>query len=595
MTDQNQSDLTKAKAHTSLKSLKPLIPYALRYRGRILAALIALMIASGTTLVIPLAIRRMIDFGFSTEGAGLINDYFSGMILVVGILAAASASRYYIVMTLGERIVADIRIAVFDHLTRLDASFFDQVKSGEIVSRLSADTTQIKSAFGASASVALRNAVLFFGAGAMMIYTSPRLAGLVALAIPAIVLPLVASGRSVRQRSRDAQDRLADASAYATEAIGAMRVMQAFVAESATLKRFADAAEHAFFTARSALRARALLTGVAIFLIFSSVVGILWYGAQDVLTGRITAGTLSQFVLYAVFAAGALGELSQVWSEISSAAGAAGRLADILAVEPKIKSPKDAKTLPVPPLGIIEFDKVSFAYPARPDEPIIHDVSFAVKKGERVAIVGPSGAGKSTIMQLALRFYDPAQGRVLIDGIALPDIDPRHVRERIAFVPQDTIVFGASIAENISYGRPDASREDIIQAAKLAAVDSFVSPWPEAYETRVGERGMTLSGGQRQRIAIARAILKDAPILLLDEATSALDAESETLVQDALDRLMQGRTTIVIAHRLSTIISADRILVMDHGSIIETGTHAELVAKGGLYARLAALQFEAGA
>lgn len=594
MTDQTQTDAEKSKPRTSLKALKPLIPFALRYRGRIIAALIALIIASGTTLVIPLAIRRMIDFGFSTEGAGLINDYFSGMILVVGILAAASASRYYIVMTLGERIVADVRTAVFDHLTRLDASFFDQVKSGEIVSRLSADTTQIKSAFGASASVALRNAVLFFGAGGMMVYTSPRLAGLVALAIPAIVLPLVASGRSVRQRSRDAQDRLADASAYATEAIGAMRVMQAFVAESATLKRFSDAAENAFLTARTALRARALLTGVAIFLIFSSVVGILWYGAQDVLTGRISAGTLSQFVLYAIFAAGALGELSQVWSEISAAAGAAGRLADILAVEPKIKAPKQPKLLPSPSLGTIEFDAVSFAYPARAEEPVIRNLSFKVAKGERIAIVGPSGAGKSTIMQLALRFYDPTQGRVLIDGIALPEVDPRNLRERIAFVPQDTVVFGASIAENISYGRPNATHDEIVNAAKLAAVDSFVSTWPEAYKTRVGERGMTLSGGQRQRIAIARAILKDAPILLLDEATSALDAENEGLVQDALDRLMQGRTTIVIAHRLSTIVSADRILVMDNGAIVEDGTHAELVTKGGLYARLAALQFETG-
>ena len=595
MSEQTPTDAGKSKPRTSLKALKPLIPFAMRYRGRILAALVALVIASGTTLVIPLAIRRMIDFGFSTEGAGLINDYFSGMIIVVGLLAAASASRYYIVMTLGERIVADIRTAVFDHLTRLDASFFDQVKSGEIVSRLSADTTQIKSAFGASASVALRNAVLFIGAGTMMVYTSPRLAGLVALAIPAIVLPLVASGRSVRQRSREAQDRLADASAYATEAIGAMRVMQAFVAESSTLKRFSDAAENAFVTARTALRARAVLTGIAIFLIFSSVVGILWYGAQDVLTGRISAGTLSQFVLYAVFAAGALGELSQVWSEISAAAGAAGRLADILAVEPKIRAPQNPKSLPSPPLGTIEFDAVSFSYPARADEPVIRNLSFKVAKGERIAIVGPSGAGKSTIMQLALRFYDPDQGRVMIDGIALPDIDPRVLRERIAFVPQDTIVFGASIAENIAYGRPDASQNEIVNAAKLAAVDSFVSNWPDAYETRVGERGMTLSGGQRQRIAIARAILKDAPILLFDEATSALDAESEVLVQGALDHLMQGRTTIVIAHRLSTIVSADRIFVMENGAIVETGTHAELVAKGGLYARLAALQFETGA
>jgi ATP-binding cassette subfamily B protein len=497
-------------------------------------------------------------------------------------------------MTLGERVVADIRTAVFDHLTELDAGFYDTVKSGELVSRLSADTTQLKSAFGASASVALRNFVLFLGAGGMMVYTSPRLSALVALAIPLIVLPLVASGRSVRDRSRLAQDRLADASAYATEAIGAMRVMQAFVAEKLTMQRFSEAAEDAYETARIATRARSLLTGIGIALVFSSVVGILWYGAQDVLAGRLSSGTLSQFVLFAVLAASSLGELSQVWGEISAAAGAASRLAELLALVPSIRTPEHPVSLPVPSPGTIEFHNVAFAYPSRPNEKVLDGVSFTVKKGERVAIVGSSGAGKSTIMQLVLRFYDATEGDIVMDGVPLREADPRAVRSRIAYVPQDSVIFGASIAENIRFGRPDARDEDVKAAAKRAIVDDFVAQWPEAYDTRVGERGVTLSGGQRQRLAIARAILKDAPILLLDEATSALDAESETLVQSALDHLMEGRTTIVIAHRLSTIVTADRILVMEHGRIAEEGDHATLVAKGGLYARLAALQFEAG-
>ncbi len=575
----------------SLKALKPLIPFALRYKGRIAAALVALVMASTATLIIPLAVRRMIDYGFSAAGADLIDRYFLVMIAVVSMLALASASRYYLVMTLGERVVADIRIAVFAHLTKLDAAFYDMTRSGEIVSRLTADTTQIKSAFGSSASIALRNFVLFIGAISMMVITSPHLSGLVLVAIPVIVLPLVLSGRAVRRRSRDAQDRLADASAFATEAIGAMQVTQAFTAEGATRSRFNLAVEDAFATARDSTGARALLTAVAIFLIFTSVVGVLWWGAQEVLTNRMSGGRLSQFVLYAVFSAGALGELSQVWGEISAAAGAAGRLADILSIAPRIQAPAQPLALPSPPLGTLAFDDVEFAYPGRPEQPVLQGVGFSLKQGERVALVGPSGAGKSTVMQLILRFYDADRGTVRIDGCDVRAVDPAALRDRLSYVPQESVIFAATIRENIRFGRPDATDSQIEAAAKLAEVDRFVREWPEAYETMIGERGVTLSGGQRQRIAIARAILRDAPILLLDEATSALDAESETLVQAALDGLMEGRTTLVIAHRLATVLGCDRILVMEHGRIVEEGTHATLVAKGGLYARLAELQF----
>ena len=425
----------------------------------------------------------------------------------------------------------------------------------------------------------------------MMVITSPHLSGLVLVAIPVIVLPLVLSGRAVRRRSRDAQDRLADASAFATEAIGAMQVTQAFTAEGATRTRVNHAVEDAFATARDSTGARALLTAVAIFLIFTSVVGVLWWGAQEVLTNRMSGGRLSQFVLYAVFSAGALGELSQVWGEISAAAGAAGRLADILSITPRIEAPAEPLPLPNPPLGTLAFDQVEFAYPGRPDQPVLQGVGFALKQGERVALVGPSGAGKSTVMQLILRFYDAGRGEVRIDGCDVRAVNPSALRHRLSYVPQESVIFAATIRENIRFGRPDATDAQIEAAAKLAEVVRFVREWPEAYDTMIGERGVTLSGGQRQRIAIARAILRDAPILLLDEATSALDAESETLVQAALDGLMEGRTTLVIAHRLATVLGCDRILVMEQGRIVEEGTHATLVAKGGLYARLAELQF----
>jgi ATP-binding cassette, subfamily B, bacterial len=581
-----------AERRANLRPLLSLLPYVKRYRGRAVAALAALILAAVTTLVVPIAVRRMIDFGFSARGLALIDSYFLVMIGVGAVLALASALRYYLVTTLGERIVADLRGDVFAHITSLSAAFFDEAKTGELISRLTADTTQIKAAVGSSISVALRNLVLFIGASVMMVVSSPRLSAFVLAAIPIIVLPLYAFGRAVRRRSRFAQDTLADASAYAAELISAVRVLQAFTNERLGIARFRAAIERAFAAARGSIRARAVLTAIAIFLVAASVIIVLWIGAQDVIAAKMTAGRLGQFVLYAVLAAAALGSLSEIGGEVAQTSGAAERLFELLAVKPAIAVPPHPRPLPLSGRGEVTFSDVRFSYPTRANVAALDGVSFRVNGGEKVAIVGPSGAGKSTIFHLLLRFYQAASGNIALDGVPLAEADPGELRARIALVPQDSVIFAASVRENIRFGRPDASDAEIARAAGHAHAAAFIAALPGGFDAQVGERGVTLSGGQRQRIAIARAILRDAPLLLLDEATSSLDAESETQIAAALGELMQRRTTLVIAHRLATVLSCDRILVMDEGRVVEEGTHQSLVAAGGLYARLAKLQFQ---
>ena len=601
MSDQKPSPVTSQRYGTqreksgNLRPLVRLVPYLRRYKAHIVAATAFLLIAAATTLALPTAVRRMIDHGFGANDATLINQYFSFLIILALILAAASALRYFFVIAIGELIVADLRRDVFDHVMRLSPGFYDTAQSGEIVSRLTADTTQIKSTFGATASLALRNFILGIGALGMMIVTSPALSAIVVAAIPIIIVPIVYFGGRVRARSRLAQDSLAEASAFSTEAVSAVRTYQEFTNEDLAANRYANAVSKAFNAARGSIAARATLTALAIFMIFSSIVAVLWIGARSVLDGSMSGGTLSQFLIYAVMAAGSLATLSEVWGEIQMAAGAAERLSELLDEEPEIVDGGKACPLAFGKSPIIGFEHVGFSYPTRLEQPALQDFSLSVKNGESLALVGASGAGKSTIISLLLRQYDPQTGRITLGGTDLRDFNVQELRQHMAIVPQDPVILSGTVFENIAFAKKDASPSEVEAAARAAQAHQFITDLPEGYYTQVGERGITLSGGQRQRVAIARAILRDAPILLLDEATSALDAESEALVQKAIGTLMKGKTTLVIAHRLATIRRADRILVMDQGEVVEEGTHDTLSGiKGGIYARLASLQFNNG-
>ncbi|WP_317993888.1 ABC transporter transmembrane domain-containing protein [Bartonella gliris] len=572
-------------------SLSTFGPYMMRYRWLFIFAFLALSVAALITLALPVAIRQMLDHGFSSSSHGNINFYFGILFVLALLLALASACRYYCVITLGERIVADLRRDVFFHITQLSPAFFDHSHSGELVSRLLTDTTQIKLAVGSTASIALRHLIVVVGAIVMMVITNAKLSSLVLLAIPFVAIPLVVFGRKVRTRTRAAQDRLADANALATEQVSAIRTVQAFTAEKLISARFSKLIERAFETARASVILRSFFTGFSIFLVFSSVVAVLWIGSRDVLNGTMSGGTLGQFVLYAVFGASTFAQLSEVGAELMQAAGAAERLAELLQEQPTVATPKVPLPLIQPVQGAIVFDHVDFTYPSRPQEKILHSLSFYVNPGETVAFVGASGAGKSTIFSLILRFYDPTSGKIRFDGVEINRLSLRDLRSSISYVPQDVAIFDGTLRDNIAFGSENVSEEQIIAAAKTANAFEFIKALPNGFDTEVGERGTMLSGGQKQRIGIARAVLKNAPLLLLDEATSALDANSEMLVQEALDGLMQNRTTLVIAHRLATILKADRILVMDKGALVEEGTHTQLIAKNGIYAHLAKLQF----
>ena len=588
---QMEEDAKRRPRARSLRPLRALIPFISQYPGRVLAAFLALLAATAATLAMPIAVRFMIDNGFSTEDASSIDRYFLAMLVVAIVLGLASAMRFYFVSWIGERVTADLRAAVYNHITTLSPAFFEVTRTGEVLSRLTADTTLIKTVVGSSASIALRNLFMFVGSAIMLVYTSASLAGLAALTLPAVIVPVIVFGRMVRRLARASQDRIADTASHATETISAMQTVQSFNHENEDRRVFSNAVEGSFDTAKLRILARAGMTAIAIVLIFAGVTGILWLGAQSVLDGTMSGGTLAQFILYAVLCATSIGALSEVWGEVQLAAGATERLVEILDVEPVIQPPANPKLLPQPARGEIAFDGVTFHYPTRPEISALSGFSLAVVPGETVALVGASGAGKSTVFQLLSRFYDPQNGCITIDGVALPEMTPQTVRGALAVVPQETVVFAKTVMDNIRFGRPEASEAAVIAAAKAAQADEFISRLPQGYATELGERGVTLSGGQRQRIAIARAILRDAPVLLLDEATSALDAESETLVQKALGNLMEGRTTLVIAHRLATILKADRIIVMEGGKVTAQGKHHELLAQGGLYARLAELQF----
>ena len=561
------------------------------YKNTIVKAFVALVVAAASTLAIPQAIRRIVDMGFSSVSIEFINLYFLALLGIALVLALATFARYYFVTWLGERVVTDIRSAVFAKVLTLSPVFFENNRSGDILSRLNTDTTVIQSVVGSTASVALRNLLTLIGGLMMMLYTNWQLTGYVFMALPFIVAPLILLGRKVRGLSRISQDKLADSSATASETISAVQTVQSYTQEIFENNKYSGYIETAFDAAVERTRMRAILTFLIILLVFGAVDLVLWLGARDVIAGNISGGELTAFIIYAVLVAGAMGALSEVYGELQRAAGAAGRCLEIIATESEIKAPDCPETFPVPATGRLNFDNVTFAYPSRSTEKILEEFNLDVKGGETVAIVGPSGAGKTTVFQLLQRFYDPLVGKILIDGVALVDADPVEVRKHLGVVSQESMIFAASIAENIRYGNQDATDEMITAAAKAARADEFIDRLPEGIDTFLGERGTRLSGGQRQRIAIARAVLQDAQILLLDEATSALDAENEKLVQQALEKLMQNKTTLVVAHRLATVLKADRIVVMDHGKIVESGNHEELMQKEGLYAHLAGLQF----
>ncbi|WP_457646809.1 ABC transporter transmembrane domain-containing protein [Profundibacter sp.] len=586
-------DMDKREKSKKVSALAGLVPFLRPYKMMVVLSGIALVFTATISLILPMAVRRVVD-GFGEDNATLLDQYFGAALAIAAALAIGTGLRYYLVTRLGERVVADIRKAVFDRVITLSPAFYERIMTGEILSRITTDTTVIQSVIGSSVSVALRNVLLLFGGMGLMLYTSAKLTGLVLLIVPAVIIPIIVLGRRLRKLSRENQDWIAASSGSASESLGAVQTVQAFTQEKATARGFDDVTEKAFTAASRRIGTRAVMTMIVIFLIFSGVVGVLWIGARDVQSEVMTPGQLVQFLIYAILVAGAVGALSEIWGELQRAAGATERLIELLETEDTVKDPAQPVPLPSPAKGAITFEDVSFYYPARPEHAALNGISVDIKAGETVALVGPSGAGKSTIIQLLLRFYDPKTGRITIDGTDLHDMARGDFRKAISLVPQDPVIFAKSARENIRFGRPGATDAEVEEAAKAAAAHDFLTALPDGYETYVGERGVMLSGGQKQRIAIARAILRDAPILLLDEATSALDAESERAVQQAVERMAADRTTLIVAHRLATVKKADRILVFENGQIVAEGSHKDLVAEGGLYARLAKLQFTDG-